>query len=44
MIKVIFWMAVGALVFYLYQDPSQIDNVVDTATDLVKQGEEFFQN
>ena len=28
----------------IYQDPSQINNVLDTATDLLQQGEEFFQN
>ena len=33
MIKAIFWMAVGALGLYLYQDPSQMNVVVDTAKD-----------
>ena len=44
MIKAIFWMAVGALGLYLYQDPSQMNVVVDTAKDLVNQGAEFVQD
>jgi len=44
MIKAIFWMAIGALGFYLYQDPSQMNVVVDTAKDLVNQGAEFVQD
>jgi len=44
MIKAIFWMAIGALGLYLYQDPSQMSVVTDTAKDLINQGAEFVQD
>ena len=44
MIKAIFCMGIGALGLYLYQDPSQMNVVVDTAKDLVNQGAEFIQD
>ena len=44
MIKAIFWMGIGALGLYLYQDPSQMHVVVDTDIDLVNQGAEFIQD
>jgi len=44
MIKAIFFMAIGALGLYLYQDPSQLNPLVDSAKDLVNQGAEFIQD
>jgi len=44
MIKAIFFMAIGALGLYLYQDPSQLNPLMDSAKDLVNQGAEFIQD
>jgi|TARA_B100001013_G_scaffold273433_1_gene174126 hypothetical protein len=44
MIKAIFWMGIGALGLYLYNDPSQMSVVVDMGKDLVNQGAEFIQD
>ena len=44
MIKAIFFMGLGALGFYLYQDPSQMSVVTETAKDLINQGAEFIHD
>ncbi len=44
MIKAIFFMAIGALGLYLYQDPSQLNPLMDSAKDLINQGAEFVQD
>lgn len=38
MIKAIFFMAIGALAFYLYQNPGEMDSVISQGKDLVNQG------
>ena len=38
MINPIFFMASGALAFYLYQNPGEMDSVISQGKDLVNQG------
>ena len=41
MFKAIFWMALGALFFHLWQEnPAQFSAIVDTVGSLVSQGAE----
>ena len=39
--KAILYMAVGALAFYLYTNPGEMDPVADKAKNLAKQGAEI---
>ena len=43
MIKAIIFMAIGALGFYPYQDPSQLDPLMDSAKEIINQGAEFVE-
>ena len=38
MIKAVFFMAIGALAFYLYQNPGEMDSVISQGKDLVNHG------
>ena len=38
MIKAIIFMGLGALAFYLYQNPGELNTVVEQGKDLVNQG------
>ena len=38
MIKAIIFMGLGALIFYLYQNPGEMDSVISQGKDLVNQG------
>ena len=43
MIKALFFMGIGALCFYLYQNPGELNTVVEQGKDLVNQGATIVQ-
>ena len=43
MIKALFFMGIGALCFYLYQNPGELNSVIDQGKDLVNQGATIVQ-
>ena len=43
MIKAIIFMGLGALAFYLYQNPGELNSVIDQGKDLVNQGATIVQ-
>tara|TARA_B100000902_G_scaffold35468_2_gene42585 strand:+ start:4204 stop:4347 length:144 start_codon:yes stop_codon:yes gene_type:complete len=42
-IKAIIFMGLGALAFYLYQNPGEMDSVVQQGKDLLNQGATIVQ-
>lgn len=43
MIRAIIFMGLGALAFYLYQNPGEMDTVVQQGKDLLSQGATIVQ-
>ena len=43
MIKAIIFMGLGALAFYLYQNPGELNSVIAQGKDLVNQGATIVQ-
>ena len=43
MIKAIIFMGLGAFIFYLYQNPGELNTVVDQGKDLINQGATMIQ-
>ena len=43
MIKAIIFMGLGALAFYLYKNPGELNSVIDQGKDLVNQGATIVQ-
>ena len=43
MIKAIIFMGLGALIFYLYQNPGEMNSVIDQGKALINQGASIIQ-